>query len=137
GEPGDLAKIGTGAWMAAASNLILVFAIVAARGAAIHPIWPALYCAGMGVGFLYYWPTLLALVSRAAPAAVNSTLMGLVFVTLFISNNVIGWIGRFYEQMSPEAFWGLHAAIGATGGILVLLFGRPLGRALESDSSSR
>ena len=132
GEPGDLAKIGTGAWMAAASNLILVFAIVAARGAAIHPIWPALYCAGMGVAFLYYWPTLLALVSRAAPAAVNSTLMGMAFVTLFISNNVIGWIGRFYEQMSPEAFWGLHAAIGATGGILVLLFGRPLGRALET-----
>jgi POT family proton-dependent oligopeptide transporter len=63
--------------------------------------------------------------------------MCLAFVTLFISNNVIGWIGRFYEQMSPEAFWGLHAAIGATGGILVLLFGRPLGRALESDSSSR
>ena len=46
GEPGDLAKIGTGAWLAAASNLILVFAIVAARGAPVHPIWPALYCAG-------------------------------------------------------------------------------------------
>jgi len=130
GEPGDLAKIGTGAWLAAASNLILVFAIVAARGAAIHPIWPALYCAGMGVAFLYYWPTLLALVSRAAPAAVNSTLMGMAFVTLFISNNLIGWIGRFYEQMSPAAFWALHAAIGATGGVLVLLFGRPLARAL-------
>ena len=132
GEPGDLAKIGTGAWLAAASNLILVFAIVAARGAPVHPIWPALYCAGQGVAFLYYWPTLLALVSRAAPAAVNSTLMGMAFVTLFISNNLIGWIGRFYEQMSPAAFWALHAAIGATGGMLVLLFGRPLGRALET-----
>jgi POT family proton-dependent oligopeptide transporter len=132
GEPGDLAKIGTGAWLAAASNLILVFAIVAARGAPVHPIWPALYCAGQGVAFLYYWPTLLALVSRAAPAAVNSTLMGMAFVTLFISNNLIGWIGRFYEQMSPAAFWALHAAIGATGGVLVLLFGRPLGRALET-----
>ena len=132
GEPGDLAKIGTGAWLAAGSNLILVFAIVAARGAPVHPIWPALYCAGMGVGFLYYWPTLLALVSRAAPAAVNSTLMGLAFVTLFISNNLIGWIGRFYEQMSPAAFWALHAAIGGTGGVLVLLFGRLLGRALET-----
>jgi len=59
-----------------------------------------------------------------------------VFVTLFVSNNLIGWIGRFYEQMSPAAFWALHAAIGATGGMLVLLFGRPLGRALKSDSSS-
>ena len=41
-EPGDLAKIGTGAWIAAASNLILVVAILTAGGAPIHPIWPFL-----------------------------------------------------------------------------------------------
>ena len=29
------------------------------------PVWPFLYCAGLGIAFLYYWPTLLALVSRA------------------------------------------------------------------------
>ena len=29
-------------------------------------------------------------------------------------------------------FWSMHAAIGATGGLLVLLFGRSLGRALDT-----
>ena len=105
-EPNELAKIGIGAWIAAASNLILVAAIFASGGAPVHPIWPFLYSAGLGISFLYYWPTLLALVSRAAPAKVNATLMGLTFMSLFISNNLIGWIGGFYEKMRPAAVLG-------------------------------
>jgi POT family proton-dependent oligopeptide transporter len=130
-EPGDLAKIGTGAWIAAASNLILVAAIFASGGSPVHPICPFLYSAGLGISFLYYWPTLLALVSRAAPAKVNATLMGLAFMSLFISNNLIGWIGGFYEKMRPAEFWAMHAAIAAGGGLLVVLFGRRLSRALH------
>lgn len=135
GEPGDIGKIGVGAWLAAASNLILVVAIATSGDRAINPLWPALYCAGMGVGFLYYWPTLLALVSRAAPAKANATMMGVAFLTLFLSNNIIGWVGKFYEQMSPASFWAMHAAIAATGGVLVLVFGRRLGSALEVDDA--
>jgi len=131
GEPDDIAKIGMGAWIAAASNLILVIAIIASGGAPVHPIVPFLYSAGLGISFLYYWPTLLALVSRAAPAKVNATLMGLVFMSLFISNNLIGWIGGFYEKMRPAEFWAMHAAIAAGGGLLVVLFGRCLSRALQ------
>lgn len=130
-EPGELAKIGTGAWLAAASNLVLVVAILTAGGERIHPIWPFLYCAGQGIAFLYYWPTLLALVSRAAPAKINATMMGIAFTSLFVSNNLIGWIGGFYERLGPLAFWCLHVAIAATGGLLVALFGRKLTRALE------
>jgi len=130
-EPNELAKIGIGAWMAAASNLILVAAIIASGNAPIHPMWPFLYSALLGISFLYYWPTLLALVSRAAPAKVNATLMGLAFMSLFISNNLIGWIGGFYEKMTPAQFWAMHAAIGAMGGLLVVLFGRRLSRMLH------
>ncbi len=130
-EPHDLAKIGTGAWLAAASNLILVAATFISGDAPVHPIWPFLYSSGLGISFLYYWPTLLALVSQAAPAKVNSTLMGLAFMSLFISNNLIGWIGGFYEKMTPTAFWAMHAAIAAGGGLLVLLFGRRLDRTLN------
>jgi POT family proton-dependent oligopeptide transporter len=132
-EPHDLAKIGMGAWIAAVSNLILVVAIFVSGDAPVHPIWPFLYSAALGIAFLYYWPTLLALlVSRAAPAKVNATLMGLAFMSLFVSNNLIGWIGGFYEKMSPAEFWAMHAAIAAGGGFLVVLFGRRLSRALQS-----
>ena len=136
-EPNELAKIGIGAWMAAASNLILVAAIIALGNAPIHPMWPFLYSAILGISFLYYWPTLLALVSRAAPAKVNATLMGLAFMTLFISNNLIGWIGGFYEKMTPVQFWAMHAAIGASGGLLVMLLNSRLTRVLHSAQSNQ
>ncbi len=126
-EPNELAKIGTGAFLAAASNLIPVAAIP------VHPLWPFLYSAGLGISFLYYWPTLLALVSRAAPAKMNATLMGLAFMSLFIANTLVGWIGGFYEKMIPAQFWAMHAAIAAGGGLLVVLFGRRLSRLLRSE----
>jgi POT family proton-dependent oligopeptide transporter len=132
-EPHDLAKIGTGAWLAAASNLILVAAILVAGEQPIDPLWPLLYCIGLGFGFLYYWPTLLALVSRVAPAKVNATLMGIAYMSLAVSNTVIGWLGGFYGRMSPGAFWAMHAAIGAAGGLTVALCGPALNRALQSS----
>ena len=130
-EPNDLAKIGMGAWIAAASNLFLVAAIFVSGDAPAHPIWPFLYSGALGISFLYYWPTLLALVSRAAPAKLKSTLMGQAFMSLFVSNNLIGWIGGFYEQIGPAPFWTLHAGIAAGGEILVLLFGRRLSQTLH------
>src|SRR5438552_13596566 len=130
-EPNELAKIGTGAFLAAASNLIPVAAIFLSGAAPVHPLWPFLYSAGLGISFLYYWPTLLALVSRAAPAKMNATMMGLVFMSLFIANTLVGWIGGFYEKMTPAQFWALHAAIAAGGGLLVVLFGRRLSRVLH------
>ena len=96
---------------------------------------PFLYSAALGISFLYYWPTLLALVSRAAPAKVNATLMGLAFMSLFVSNNLIGWLGGFYEKMTPAQFWAMHAAIAAGGGLLVMLFGRYLSRVLHPGAT--
>jgi POT family proton-dependent oligopeptide transporter len=78
---------------------------------------------------------LLALVSRAAPASVNATMMGLAFMTLFIGNNLIGWLGRFYEPLGPTRFWGLHAAIGMTGAVLVMALGGRLGRLLDAHAN--
>jgi POT family proton-dependent oligopeptide transporter len=132
GEPSDLAKIGVGAWLSAASNLILVGAILVTGEGRVHPFWPLLYSVVLAISFLYYWPTLLALVSQAAPAKVNATLMGFAFMSLFLSNTIIGWIGSRYETMSPAAFWSMHAAIGAGGGLAVLVFGRRLDRALRT-----
>ena len=136
-EPSDLGKIGLGAWVCAVANLVLVGAIAAAGDRPVLWLWPFLYCVLQGVGFIYYWPTLLALVSRCAPAKVNATMMGICFLTLFVANNLIGWIGTFYEQMTPFSFWLMHAGIAAAGGILILLFGPLLRRVLEPRETER
>ena len=98
----------------------------------IDPIWPLVSCVALGIAFLYYWPTLLALVSRAAPARANATLMGVAYMSLFVSNTLIGWLGGFYERLGPLAFWAMHAAIAAGGGLLIAIFGRRLSRALQA-----
>lgn len=130
-EPDDLAKIGTGAWLTVASNLILVVAIFGSSATRISPLWPFLSSAGLGIAFMYYWPTLLALISQAAPARVSGTLVSGAYLTLFISNLLIGWIGALYERITPAAFWALHAAIAAAGGLLVLVLGGRLRGALR------
>ena len=131
-EPGDLTKIAIGAWLIATSNLILAGTIWVSGSAPVKPIWPFLYLAVLGIAFLYYWPTLLALVSQAAPARINATMMGIVFTSMFAANVLIGWLGSLYEQMRPGEFWAMHAVISAASGILLLLFGHRLGRALGS-----
>ena len=58
-------------------------------------------------------------------------MMGICFLVLFVANNLIGWIGTFYAEMTPMAFWLMHAGIAATGGLLILIAGPALKRVLE------
>jgi len=87
---------------------------------------------GMGVAFLWYWPVLLALVSQAAPKQVTARLMGSAYLSLFLGTVIMGWVGGFYDQMSPIAFWTLDAAISVVGGLAVLAIARPVMRVLSS-----
>jgi POT family proton-dependent oligopeptide transporter len=57
-------------------------------------------------------------------------MMGVAFVTLFISNIMMGTLGGLYEQIGPARFWALHAAIAAAGVVLALALARPLTRIL-------
>lgn len=135
GRPsGDMAKIAIGAALACGCNLLLVAASLGTERVSL--IWPFLYYGGLGFAFLWYWPTLLALVSRAAPERVNSTMMGLAFVTLFLGSNVVGSLGASYEAMSHAVFWAIHAAIAAAGALIALACRRPLQRALDAAASN-
>jgi POT family proton-dependent oligopeptide transporter len=131
-EPGDVAKIGIGAALTGASALFLA-------GGALWPgadgrtavYWPLACYAGMGIAFLYYWPVLLALISRAAPPKVSATLMGGAFLSPFLGSVTMGWVGSFYAEMDPAAFWALDAAIAFAGALIVLAIGPTLSRALS------
>jgi uncharacterized membrane-anchored protein len=59
-------------------------------------------------------------------------MMGLVFVSLFFTSILMGSLGAQYERIEPSLFWSIHVAIGAAGGVLVMLFGRKLERVLQS-----
>jgi POT family proton-dependent oligopeptide transporter len=130
GEPGEIAKIGVGAALAAVANLVLAFAALLPDR--VSPLFPVLYEVILGVAFIWQWPTLLALVSRVAPRRLKSTLMGAAFLTLFVSNTTIGRIGALYEHMTPAAFWAMNAGIAAAGAALAVLLRKPLRRLLDA-----
>jgi POT family proton-dependent oligopeptide transporter len=126
GGPSDYAKLGFGAAITAGSALILALASWLGAPGRVSPLWPAAAFAGMGVGFLYYWPTLMALISRRAPARTGGTMLGVIFMSLFVAKTAMGWIGSRYETMSPAAFWSLDAAIAAAGAVAVAALWAPL-----------
>lgn len=130
GEPGELAKIGIGAAITAASSLLPALAAWLAGDALISAWVPLLAWSGFGVAFLYYWPPLLGLVSRAAPAKLGATLMGVAYTTLFFSGLAMGWFGSFFEPLGPARFWLLNSGFALAGVILILLFGGRMDRAL-------
>ena len=129
-EPGDIAKVAIGALIACAGSLLLAGGSALAGSGRCSALWPLVSFALMGLAFNYYWPPMLALVSRAAPAPVNATMMGVAFLSMLAGNVTLGWLGRFYEPLGPSRFWLLHAGIAAAGAVLAWLLHRPLTRAL-------
>ena len=131
-EPTSIAKIAIGALITGLSGLILAAGcLTAGADGKVSVLWPLAGWFGMGVGFMWYWPITLALVSRAAPAKVNATLIGATFLALFFGSTIMGWVGSFYDQMSNSAFWTLDAAISLASGIVVLALKGPVTRILE------
>ncbi|HWF01668.1 MAG TPA: MFS transporter [Caulobacteraceae bacterium] len=125
---GDFAKLGVGAAIAAVSALLLAIGSAGATPGRVSPLWPFAAFAGMGIAFLYYWPTLMALVSRRSPAHASGAMLGVIFMSLFVAKTAMGFIGTLYEQMGPVAFWTLDAAIAGAGAVLIAALWRPLGR---------
>ena len=135
-EPGDLAKVRTGCFVFAGACLWLVAGELASGGARVALFWPVLFHLTCAVGYLYVVPIALALFARAAPASVNAMMVSAFYLAIFFGSIISGWLGRFLEVLSPAAFWGLHAGIVGTGGLLLIVLERPLLRLLRIPSHS-
>lgn len=122
-----LAIVGLSAWLLAAGTLI------ADRPNSVGVGWALAGYLWMGVGFMYYWPVTLALVARAAPPKLSATLMSGAFLALFFGTTIMGWVGSFYDQLNPAAFWAMDGAIALFGALLVFAVRGPLNRALSAS----
>ena len=118
--------------MAFAANLILVAACL--PGGRVPVIYPIISDTLLGIAYLYYWPTLFALVTGRAPARLRGVLISTVFFSLFVANLVVGWLGSFYERQGPVDFWAMNAAIAAFGGAVAAGLARPLARVLSQST---
>ncbi|AQR75575.1 peptide MFS transporter [Sphingomonas sp. LM7] len=131
-EPGSIAKIGIGsAIVGAAALLFALGCLTAGADGRVSVLWALAGFIGMGVAFMWFWPILLALISQAAPAKLNATLMGAAYLSLFVGSTLMGWVGSFYDQMSNAAFWTLDATIALGGAALIFVFRKSLQRVLD------
>ncbi|MFM6830096.1 MAG: hypothetical protein ACKOVA_07165 [Novosphingobium sp.] len=69
--------------------------------------------------------------SHSAPRSVTGAMVGAAFLSPFIAHTAAGWVGSFYDQMSPATFWTMDAGIALLGAALVFTLRGPLGRALD------
>ena len=130
-EPGSVTKIGLGPVIIASAAMMFVAGEwLAPRPDQVAIGWALCGYLTMGLAWLYYWPTLLALVSRAAPPQVRSTMMGVAFLSPFVAHTLMGWIGTNFDRMRPDTFWLMDAGIALGGAALILLLRRPLTGAL-------
>jgi POT family proton-dependent oligopeptide transporter len=84
--------------------------------------WPVLFHFICAIGYLYVGPIALAVTSRAAPTAVNAMLVGSYYLAIFAGGIASGWLGRFYEQITPAAFWLVHAGVVGAGAVITYAF---------------
>ncbi len=115
----SLLAFAAGAWQAGSDGKAMV-------------IWPILATILTGIGFILAWPTVLALVSRRAPAGVNAMAVAGAYALLFVSGVGSGWTARFYEQMPHWQFFTMHAAMCLAGALLLMVLGPVLRRRMEA-----
>ena len=58
-------------------------------------------------------------------------MVGSYYLAIFAGGLASGWLGRFYEPLSPADFWLLHAAIVGAGAVLIVALRGPLRRAMK------
>jgi proton-dependent oligopeptide transporter, POT family len=131
-EPSSVTKIGIGTAIVGCAALMFAFgnqSVTQANG--VGAGWALAGYLTMGLAWMYYWPTTLALVSKSAPARVTSTLMGVAFLSPFVGHTLMGWVGSNFDKMTPSMFWTIDAAIALTGAAIILALRNTLRRGLE------
>lgn len=127
-EPGDMTKVAFGMALFTAGFLVLSAAAFAA-GPDRMPIWPTLlYFVLVDLAIPFVDTVTMSLISRAAPAAVNTTMIGVYYLAAAAGNILVGWLGRFYDGLSHAGFWLLHAGVAGAGLAIILVLRGPLTR---------
>lgn len=137
-EPDDITKIAIGclifaggtAWLAAAP-------LVTPPGGRVPLLWAIGFHLLSNEGWLFFVPIVLALFTRAAPARVAATMIGVMTLATFFGSVISGRLGGLYETLDPGRFWLLHAAIVGAGGIIFLVAGPMLRRELMPGQVDR
>ncbi len=137
-----VAKMATGAFVLAASFLLLSGAALhaSASGTRASWLWLGSYFFVYTVGELFILPVGLGLFGRIAPPQIAATMIAAWFLAAFFGNLGAGALGTLWSTLQPWQFFALVAAVAAlAGGLLLALvpWARPVDPDLRAEPAMR
>ena len=119
-------KISSGLFLMAAAFLVLAAADAASAGGPVSPLFLIAFWIILTLGELCLMPVGLALIGRVAPAGTVGQLMGVWLLTMGLGSVIAGWLGALAQHYGTPFVFGLTAAIGVTGWIILRSFAGPM-----------
>jgi len=137
-EPDEMMKMALGSLVAAGAPALLVIAAwqIDASHEKISFAWTLGYTILNDIGFANVLPVGLALYSRVSPRGLAGLVIGMYYLHLFVGNTFVGWLAGFLETMPGPEFWGLHAVLVGSAGVLLLACRLLFGRLLAPDGAT-
>jgi POT family proton-dependent oligopeptide transporter len=122
-EPDEISKMIIGSVFTIAGGLCLFIAALTGQGGQkISLFWPVMFHLLNSIGFAHILPISLALFSKISPKQITATVIGLYYLSFFIANAIVGWVGGLYSSLPTTTFWLIHIASAAFGLVAFVVF---------------
>jgi POT family proton-dependent oligopeptide transporter len=132
-EPDEISKMIIGSVFTVAGGLCLFMAaLTQPAGGKISLFWPMMFELMNSIGFAHVLPISLALFSKIAPRQIGGTVIGLYYLSFFVANAVVGYVGGLYSSLPTTTFWLIHVASGAFGLVAFVIFKLVLGKRIAT-----
>jgi POT family proton-dependent oligopeptide transporter len=132
-EPDEISKIIIGSIFTVAGGLCLFMAaLTQPHGGKISLAWPMLFELCNSIGFAHVLPVSLALFSKISPKQITATVIGLYYLSFFIANAIVGYVGGLYSSLPTTTFWLIHVASAAFGLVAFIIFKIVIGHRMNS-----
>jgi POT family proton-dependent oligopeptide transporter len=131
-EPDEVEKMVIGSLFTVAGGLCLFMAaLTQPHGQKISLFWPMMFELFNSIGFAHVLPVSLALFSKISPKQITATVIGLYYLSFFIANAVVGYVGGLYSSLPTTTFWLIHVASAAFGLVAFVIFKVVLGHRMQ------
>jgi len=101
---------------------LFMAALTQPPGGKISMFWPMMFELFNSIGFAHVLPISLALFSKISPKQITSTVIGLYYLSFFIANAVVGYVGGLYSSLPTTTFWLIHVASAVFGLVAFVIF---------------
>jgi len=132
-EPDEITKMIIGSVFTVAGGLCLFMAaLTQTPGAKISLFWPMMFELTNSIGFAHVLPISLALFSKISPKQITATVIGLYYLSFFVANAVVGYVGGLYSSLPTTTFWLIHVASAVFGLVAFIIFKIVIGHRMQS-----